>query len=186
MCDDHGLASSGPGPLAWGRSSLWLGLPALLAVGAAAFGSGSSADLVHWTGRVAGPLLALAGWSMAGFLGAASDGVAARLTGVAHIVAGAALASGTVPGSPEGTAALGVATFVLGAACLRHPLFGPAWGGSGMVVGIALAALGPAGVPSWILVSTWLAWNVAAGERTAGAVRRLRRGYAGWPEPALV
>lgn len=187
MCDDHGHASRGPGALGWGRWALSIGTLALTAVAVAALDPLASGAATWPAALAAGPLLALAGWSFGRFLESGSDSVAARLTGPAHLVAGAALAAGGSLASAGVAVAIGVAALVLAATLLAHPLFGRAWAAGALAVGVLLvASAGGAFLPWWVGVLAWLAGSAALGVRTAGAVKRLSRGYAPWPEPALV
>lgn len=161
-----------------------------------------------WVERIvrigSGPLVALTGWSLASFLRTEVDDVAARFSGIAHIVAGALFGTAALAGGPglaesmrvwalSGAVWLCVGVIALGAVALRHPLFGRTFGLIGVVggfstmvwTGYSLPATG--GVQALLHPLTLLGvWYIAMLAQTAGAVRRIRRGYAGWPEPALV
>lgn len=86
-----------------------------------------------------------------------------------------------------------LAIVLLAAALLRHPLFHPAYAWVGAAVATATLALNLATYPTapaeaglvdlGPLVGLWYA---AVLVQVVRAVVRMSRGYAGWPEPALV
>lgn len=88
---------------------------------------------------------------------------------------------------------MAVGAALLGLALLSHPLFGRAFGIAG--IGVAAAVLGlnlltfptaPAEAGLVDLGPLLAAWYAAVLVQVTRAVVRLSRGYAGWPEPALV
>lgn len=88
---------------------------------------------------------------------------------------------------------LAVGAVLLAVAVARHPMFGRVWAVAGAALAVATGALALAAWPFPVLpvggfapVLAVAAWYAAVLARTARAVWRMSRGYAGWPEPSLV
>lgn len=201
MCDDHGHGSPGPRALDWGRSTILFGV-LVVATSVILWKVPSLPGAVERILSIAvGPLLVLAGWSLSEFVRAGSDGIAVRFSAIAMVVSGATLGLTQFVESVPLVQAMEVGwslwlsfgAIALGLAVLKHPLFGTAFGWIGVGLGVVSIGWIGAGLPASLASSGWFhpllalaVWYGGGILRTGRAVRRMSRGYAGWPEPALV